>query len=393
MRKVYFVNNGEFDVRTMLTFGISAKEGDNAIGFFGTGFKYAIAIVLRLGGKISVLNGKSNEKFEFTVQPTTVRGKEFAIVQVNGENAGFTTHLGTTWEPWQAYRELRCNAVDEGGKVTCSPEEALCWDVIVSVDCEQIADAHEKKGLYFLEGTPALITKSVEIHDRPSLMVYYRGIAVAQLQKVGAFTYNIKEALALTEDRTAKYSHQWTDPIRRAWMQQVEDRAMLRKALTTSDSLEWELTFQHMLAEPSEAMLATARELMRQGRPVSDHVRAMLRKISEEEGEWPVVELTPVQQRQLEKASQFLRSAGVKVSQFPIHVVDGLGDGVMGRALNGQIYLSPLAFDMGTKQVASTLLEEWVHNAQNCNDFDRRMQSWLFDKILSLIEEKNGEPL
>jgi len=43
--------------------------------------------------------------------------------------------------------------------------------------------------------------------------------------------------------------------------------------------------------------------------------------------------------------------------------------------------------------VASTLLEEWVHNYHRCADFDRNMQSWLFDKILSIGEEINGEPL
>lgn len=54
MSKLYFLNNGEFDVSAMLTFGVSAKESDNPIGQFGTGFKYAIAIILRLGGSISV---------------------------------------------------------------------------------------------------------------------------------------------------------------------------------------------------------------------------------------------------------------------------------------------------------------------------------------------------
>ena len=36
MTKVYFCNNGEFDPRAMLTFGVSVKEEDS-IGYFGTG--------------------------------------------------------------------------------------------------------------------------------------------------------------------------------------------------------------------------------------------------------------------------------------------------------------------------------------------------------------------
>ena len=46
---IVFENPGEIDIRSISTFGVSVKEGDNPIGFFGTGLKYAIVVLLRTG--------------------------------------------------------------------------------------------------------------------------------------------------------------------------------------------------------------------------------------------------------------------------------------------------------------------------------------------------------
>jgi len=115
--KTYFMNNGNFDIRAMMTMGVSAKLSDSAIGFFGTGFKYAVAVILRGGGsvKVSTIDGV----YEFTKKEEIIRDQKFDLVMINGSSAGFTTHMGINWEPWMAFRELFCNAKDEGG-VICS---------------------------------------------------------------------------------------------------------------------------------------------------------------------------------------------------------------------------------------------------------------------------------
>ena len=96
-KKVYFMNNGDFDVRTMTTFGVSVKTKDEPIGFFGTGFKYAVAIILRMQGQISIKT-KSGE-FVFTVHREKIRDEEFDLVYINDKEAGFTTRLGINWLP------------------------------------------------------------------------------------------------------------------------------------------------------------------------------------------------------------------------------------------------------------------------------------------------------
>src|ERR1700676_327969 len=107
MSLVVFENPGEIDAAAIRTFGVSVKEGENPIGFFGTGLKYAIAVLLRTGHQVTVTAGL--DRYEFGILSETVRGKEFGFVSMNGQRLGFTTELGKVWELWAAYREIACN--------------------------------------------------------------------------------------------------------------------------------------------------------------------------------------------------------------------------------------------------------------------------------------------
>ncbi|CAM6031606.1 unnamed protein product [Sphagnum compactum] len=72
---IIFTNPGEIDVRAIVTFGVSAKETDNPIGYFGTGLKYAIAVLLRNSQEITIYSG--TECYVFNTKTITVRGKEW----------------------------------------------------------------------------------------------------------------------------------------------------------------------------------------------------------------------------------------------------------------------------------------------------------------------------
>lgn len=116
---IVFENAGEIDIDAITTFGVSVKVGENPIGFFGTGLKYAIAVLLRTDHKVSIWSG--DRQLRFTTERREVRMKPFDFVLMReGDRLtpmGFTTELGKTWKPWMAYRELYCNARDEGGSV------------------------------------------------------------------------------------------------------------------------------------------------------------------------------------------------------------------------------------------------------------------------------------
>jgi len=387
MSTIYFCNNGYFDIRSMMTFGISAKESDDAIGYFGTGFKYAVAIILKNGGKISVKTG--NEVYEFTSKTEEIRGKSFDVVYMNGQQAGFTTRLGINWKPWMAFRELYSNCLDENGTCSESPENT---DTVITVSCDAIYDAYVNKHQYFISGEPLVVSSNVEVYDSKRPFIFYRGIAVKSLDNDSLYTYNIKSKIDLTEDRTAAHEYQLSFALKRC-LQNIKNKVIIKKIVTAKDNyMEHGLGFDKDFGY-SDEYINTCRELLAAGIPIKDSARKYLKTLDEKSGEWPLVELSSVQLSMLDKAIIFLSGIGINVQKYPIHVVDGLGDNVMGRALDDTIYLSLIPFNLGTKQVASTLLEEWVHNYHRCADFDRNMQSWLFDKILSIGEEINGEPL
>lgn len=390
MNKLYFCNNGDFDVRAMLTFGVSAKDKQDAVGFFGTGFKYAVSIILRNGGKISVITGGKGA--EFTVKRETIRGKDFDLVYFAGSQAGFTTHLGVNWAPWMAFRELYCNTMDESGIVTDDIDEAIGYDTIIEIHSNEIYSAWTERHQFMLESDKITESNHIEIHQGAKNFIFYRGNAVFATDRPTLYGYNIKSSIDLTEDRTAKHEYQVRFALKRC-LQNLKDKRLIREILTSEQecletNISWDIDFGY-----SQEFAEVLRELMLSGHGLHESARVFLSKIDEKLGNWPEFEPSNIQKAMISKSLDFLRSIGVNADQYPILTVDGLGGGVMGRAMNKTIYLSRVPFDMGTKQVAGTILEEWLHNSTGCKDFDRQMQNWLFDKILSIGEELNGQPL
>ena len=90
--KVVFENLGEIDVRAITTMGVSVKQDSSAVGYFGTGLKYALANVLRNRGKAVIYSGE--DVYEFSSESSSIRGKKFDIVRMNNQDIGFTTELG-----------------------------------------------------------------------------------------------------------------------------------------------------------------------------------------------------------------------------------------------------------------------------------------------------------
>lgn len=384
---VFFMNDGHFDVRAMLTFGVSAKESDDAIGYFGTGFKYAVAIILRLGGSVTIET--AGESYRFEARKESIRGQEFELVYVNGQEAGFTTRLGINWQPWMAFRELYCNCKDEGGEIS---QERGDFDTVIAVTCPEIANAYRSRSDYFISGTPVHVSAECEMYEGSRPYLYYKGVAVMRASEESCYSYNITSHVDLTEDRTVRHSYQIQWPIQRT-IQALDSAPMLRTILSRKDCLESKSIGFDPDWPVSDAFVDVCRQLMKTDVGLPESARLLMSKVAERMGDWPEFEPTKTELKALDKAKAFLRGINIPVDDYPIKTVTGLGEGVMGRALNGIIYISDIPFQMGTKQLASTLLEEWMHIKTGAKDFDRTMQSWLFDKVLSIGEELIGEPL
>lgn len=207
---IVFENAGDLDLRALRTFGLSSKAGSDKIGRFGTGLKYATAVIVRAGGTVHFWDG--TRYLSTSTVETEFRGQPVKEILLDGEPLPFTTDLGRDWEVWQAFRELYSNALDEGGTVnhaeTLSDPEA--GNTAISVDLPGFEAIYYTMEEHFIgvDETPLWSDGALEVYPGRSSFVFYRGIAVMKLKEPAAQRYNIKGYLDLTEDRTAKYDWQ-----------------------------------------------------------------------------------------------------------------------------------------------------------------------------------------
>lgn len=206
--RVVFQNDGIIDPKSWSFFGVNAKSGDSPIGEFGTGLKYSIAGILRLGGRIEIWMGL--KKISFFVKPGEFRDKSFFFICEDwgkGEETTlpYTTDLGAKWEPWMYFRELYCNALDEGGIVAMYgdvfPEEGK---TTIVVDEPGLLEAFlEKDDIVMPKRDFLWKTSSVTVYEGRSRFIYRRGVRAGTAPGDSAYTYDLPNA-ELTEDRVFK---------------------------------------------------------------------------------------------------------------------------------------------------------------------------------------------
>lgn len=396
---VIFRNQGLIDLRAIKTFGASSKETDSPIGFFGTGLKYAIAILLREHQKVTIFRGKT--KLEFTSKKTKIRVDHFSIVCMNGQELGFTTELGKNWELWQAYRELHCNCVDEKGNSSLVENPSmqslrLAGHTTVQVTGKKFLEVFERRGDVILQSSALLVTKNVEIHRGATNNIYFRGILVGTHQHKASHTYNILGNLALTEDRTVRYPWEVSSYIRAAILEST-DSGFIRCCLKAEeDTLENRLDYTESLSiPPSDEFKEVALSLTRDYSNNTNRsaVRICKDRIRKELTDHVAGVMSPLMQKQLTKAKAFCIEIGFAIDDYPIIVIDSLGKNILGLAENKKIFLSQDVFELGTKMIAGTLIEEFLHLDKHFYDCSRAFQDYLLNKIVTLGERLNGEPL
>ncbi len=399
-RLVIFENDGLIDPLGITTFGVNAKTSENPIGYFGTGLKYAIAVLLRCGQKITIWRG--DEALQFTLQTHTSRGKDFSIVCMNGQPLGFTTDLGKTWEMWQAFRELFCNCSDEGGTAWETTEfNARRGRTSVVVEGDQFYSAYQKRGEYLLQSKPMARYQGIEIHEGASQTIFYKGIAVARLpgNRRPLHTYNITGWLELTEDRTVKYEWQPGERVAAA-VQLCDDpdfiEAILKADPANSDGMggfEANLDFNFHGVRPTETFVETVNRLSHSNGPkINESAKVHAQKFAKVEPPTPLI-LDCTQREQLDTAMGFCADLGFAVDKYPLRFVQALGQGVLGQAFGGEIILTRDAFVAGTKQVAITLVEEFLHLEHGVADESRAMQERLLHELVTLGERTLERPL
>lgn len=278
-RAVIFKTKGKLDLRSITTFGLNAKpETGHPIGYFGTGLKYAIAVLSR--EKIPVTFWIDGKQWVIEADPSSFRGKNFTELYICSTTIGglikkriklpFTTELGKNWQLWQAFRELESNTRDELGityvvqnpKGPESTDPVIRGETLIVVESEEFVQEYFDRDKTFLpEGlTQREGTEDIQIFDRPSNCIYYRGIRVLDLEKDerSQLTYNILRPMELTEDRTLKSKWDAEYYIAQAIARQ-SDSDIIKKAVTAKDGFEKKLNYSY--GTPSVSFLDTIKTI------------------------------------------------------------------------------------------------------------------------------------
>ena len=384
MREITFYNNGILDTRAFLTMGMSAKGNDNAIGRFGTGLKYAIAGILRTGGEIKIETG--GETNEFSLHKEEFRGKQFERIAHNGAPTAFTTEYGKHWEPWQWFRELYSNALDEGGEVTADYDGH--HDTVITVSHDGIFEAFENKDKYFLGDNEEVLFEDDFIKffaDREG-QVFCRGVFVGEIDFPWGFE---ADSLDLTEDRTCQFE----DHVLAQGIARCDVKEIIKEGVKKYSTPNFYAVYGSH--KKSEVFLNIVEDKMKNFEKLSAGVVEIYTR---ERGSIPrpAYQPSPLEMVRFERAKKFLINAGYEIDKFPVRF-EKLGQGedstLFGYADGQEIVMTDNGMAQNQFQMTATLLEEWMHCETGHADYTREMQDWLFEQVLKMAEFATGEPI
>ena len=407
--RLAFTNPGEIDIRGALIAGLSAKQGDSPIGKFGTGLKYAIACILRWGGQITVYSGTTPHFFR--TSPIDFRGTEHHVIEHSANDgewqpAGFTTHYGHQWEPWQVFRELYSNALDEHGEVWLGDEKLnppAAGQTVILVKCDQLREPYDARASIVLPAGTSWLpsrypTPRVQIAKGSSEYLYFKRVRVHATNT--ALTYNLSQA-DLTEDRTLTSVWRAYSAVAEA-VQLLTDETAIWTFLNAaaSEAICFEVNCRDRLCPfntSSAEFQKVAIQLYKSNRRRFAFLKDLVAEWEPEAVVAAEVKLSKMQQLMLDKAKHLVSQMDVgDCSEVPIRVRNLEGTSILGtynKALD-EVTLSPEVFRQGLRPLVSTLFEEMTHRHTGMADCNYDMQTYLFNRIVELYAEHVfGEPI
>lgn len=395
---IAFQTPGVMDIDAAMTFGHTSKKTANPIGYFGTGLKYAIAVILRNGGTITINTGGKTHGFSIKSKPDH-NGNQCHSVFMGNVNLRFTPNLGRNWEAWQAFRELYCNTKDESGETTNRMLRPRSGFTTINVSgWDKFDEAFARRKEFFLEDSKPFFRSALcEVHRGETDAVYYRGILVHRQPPEArlSFTYNLTGSVQLTEDRTLKYSHSVGHMIGYTVLTSSDKDFIRDFLLAERGTLEQTIQLDQIGYDPSETFLDMVQELRRgpEVGKVNKSALDMLDKARPVNDETEAVPLTEQQAAQLEKALALLEHRFPDIRKVPLIPVATLGSGVYGLARRGKAYISLRCFEAGFVQLVGTIFEEYSHITKDFRDESRDFQNYLINLVAQLLEERYDDEL
>lgn len=416
-----FKNKGEVDINAFKLLGASSKETDETkIGFWGSGLKYALAVLLRNGVEIKAFSGE--KEIKISTRKTKMRGETYEVITINSSPTSITTRAGKDWELWFAIRELYANGLDEDDfelkveqQLSGNKNETRLF-VEMTDEIKNIFDNFEK---YFSKkrkpkhrlGKDKIFTL---LEPEKSGLIYRRGIKVGNQDKI-MYDYDLHD-IAINESRVivSRFELEWK--LVELWKTKANSQ-MIKEMTKSQDSfertqLDW--SYQAGVSFNEEWLIALQgtkiipREVsgFYTDKMTGDYViltevlcKALYKQFGNKlyiygmtpSGElYREREVTSEENMAINEAIELLQQKlETDFSIYQVKVAKMHDEGVLGTIdqEKNEIIISEDVFDMGKKMIASTLYEEYVHLKYGFEDHTRRMQNFLFKTIINLISK------
>lgn len=215
MNYLKITNDGLIVKEDLYLIGSSTKRGDtNKIGMFGSGWKYALAWLLRNEIDIKVFSGK--KRINIGTNVIIHRDTPTRIITVEGKETSITTSMGPKWTGWMAIRELVSNAIDEGQETvnTCFNPDSFKGEVertVIYIEMnKELLDVMRDYDKYFaFEKTPDFVTRDRHrIFYRESdgpVNIYRKGIRCLDTDKSALIDFDFFD-IEINESRLIQES-------------------------------------------------------------------------------------------------------------------------------------------------------------------------------------------
>ena len=384
-KKAIFHNHEEIQPEAWEMQGVSVKhDSTSAIGKFGTGLCYAIAVLLRTGHKVTIKSG--SELYEFGLVDMQFRGKDFQRITCNGKPLSFTTHYGHTWEVWGAYRELASNCMDEGGIQFVG--EAMEEGTSIVIEGDEIIKCMDNHNEYFLGDREPLATSSIIDVYEGNGNIYYKGVKIGEMENA-MYSYEIKSTIKLTEDRTFANQYEISTVISRGLVNGITDDVVIKKLI--SEVKSWETSCIDYDWTWGEHFKSVVSKLWHENPTALNSKVQKLVPAKIKDATFKIFEFSKIELDMIEKSKSFLAKAGYPILS-EIKMVSSADDSLCGFAYKGKIHLTQKAFDEGVFFLTVVLFEENAH-INGHEDYSRSFQTYLVKEIIKQSKINLNESL
>lgn len=409
---VHFTTPSILDLRLLTIFGVSIKPNTKSpIGYFGTGMKYAIAILLRHNNTIEIRTKNEIQGeilYTFSSKEETIRGEEIDVIymttstiidgvihKLRATQLPFSLSLGRNWERWMAYRELETNTRDENGLTLLSTKE----DIVSLIDnsttdltvisiygqdfCNEVQKLHNE--IFLDPALPILETlQNWTIHPGPSNYLYYRGIQVETLDTPSKFLWNYTgDIMVLTEDRTPKDFSTGIRILDDLLTAELSEDILYEILTASHDYFESSIYFPTWRT-PKDQLLDCIGKYHTHKTMNRSAIEMWVAKTNKDTLYTPT-NLTRLNKALLSHALQVLFTINVTINPTTIQPVEAIpGKRGVADLKTNKMYIPISTFDEGITILTGTLLEEYLHITEHLSDGSRGMQDWLINKLISL---------